>query len=115
MIAAEGLAVQIGCRVLRRSEMGFYNIRTRAPSERSIRHAMLTDIITEIHTKSHDIYGARRIHAELTNGHGILGGHGQVEMLMQRAGLQGIIERRKRRQVKPHTIAIESRRVGLQR
>lgn len=68
---------------------------------------MLTDLITQIHTECHGIYGARRIHAELTIGRGILVGCGQVELLMQRAGLQGISGRKKWRRIKPDTIATD--------
>ncbi|WP_281254188.1 hypothetical protein [Mumia flava] len=42
MIAAHDLPVQVACRVLGVAESGFYGHRTRPPSERSIRHAMLT-------------------------------------------------------------------------
>ena len=42
MIAAEGLPVQLACTVLGVSESGFYERRKRAPSERTVRHAMLT-------------------------------------------------------------------------
>ncbi len=107
MIAAEGLPVQVACRVLGVSEAGLYEARKRAPSERSIRHAMLTDLITGIHQDCHGIYGARRVHAELTIGRGIAVGHGQVELLMQRAGLQGVSGRRKWRRSKPDTIATD--------
>ena len=37
-----------------------------------------------------ETYGARRVHAELTMGLGIVVGHGAVEMLMARAGIQGL-------------------------
>ncbi|WNM23305.1 IS3 family transposase [Demequina capsici] len=107
MIAAEGLPVQVACRVLAVSEAGLYEARKRAPSERSIRHAMLTDLIADIHQDCHGIYGARRVHAELTIGRGIAVGHGQVELLMKRAGLQGVSGRRKWRRSKPDTIATD--------
>ncbi|WP_460832537.1 IS3 family transposase [Nocardioides hungaricus] len=68
---------------------------------------MLTDLIAQIHTECHGIYGARRVHAELTIGRGILVGHGQVELLMQRAGLQGISGRKKWRRIRPDTIATD--------
>ena len=53
---------------------GFHEHRKRSPSERSIRHAMLTDLITQIHVESHGIYGGRRVHAELTLGRGVVVG-----------------------------------------
>lgn len=94
-MAAENLPVQVACKVLGASESGFYEHLNRAPSERSIRHAMLTDLISQIHLESHGIYGARRVHAELTLGRGVLVGHNEVELLMRRAGLQGLTGRRK--------------------
>jgi hypothetical protein len=40
-------------------------------------------------------YGARRVHAELTIGMGIIVGHNAVEMLVRRAGLQGLPNKRR--------------------
>lgn len=48
MIAAEDLPVQVACRVLSVSESGFYEHRDRAPSERAIRHAMLTVLVAGV-------------------------------------------------------------------
>jgi transposase InsO family protein len=93
VIAAEKLPVQVACRVLAVSESGYYQRLKRAPSQRAVRHAWLTDLITQIHTESRGIYGVRRIHAELTLSRGVTIGHGQVELLMQRAGLQGVTGR----------------------
>ena len=78
-MAKEGLPVQTACRVLEVSESGFYEWRNRPPSERSLRHAWLTQLITEVHTASHGTYGARRVHAELTLGHGIAVRHGCID------------------------------------
>jgi putative transposase len=92
-MAAENLPVQLACTVLGVSESGYYAWRCRPPSERSIRHAWLTDAIRQVHQDSRGTYGALRVHAELTLGHGIAVGHCAVEMLMQRAGIQGITGR----------------------
>ena len=70
-MAAQGHAVQVATRVLGTSESGFYAWRTRAPSQRPIRHVILTDAIRQIHTASNGVYGARRVHAELTLGRGL--------------------------------------------
>lgn len=107
MIAAEDRPVQVACRVLGVSESGFYEQRSRPPSERAVRHAMLTGLITQIHAECHGIYGARRVHAELTLGRGVTVGHNQVELLMRRAGLQGVAGRRKWKRIKPDTIATD--------
>jgi putative transposase len=89
-MAADGLPVQLACRVLGVSESGYYVWRKRAPSARSIRHAWLTDLIREVHLGSRGTYGARRVQAELVLGRGVTIGHQAVELLMRRAGIQGL-------------------------
>jgi transposase InsO family protein len=89
-MAAEGCSVLLACRVLAVSESGFYAGRHRPPSARAIRHAVLTDLIGRVHLDSRGTYGARRVHAELTLGHGLSVGHCAVELLMRRAGIAGV-------------------------
>ncbi len=96
-MASEGLPVQPAVRALGCSESGYYASLVRAPSVRHVRHALLTETIRTIHTASRGVYGARRVHAELTKGHGLQVWHGTVEMLMARAGLKGVGGRPKRR------------------
>jgi putative transposase len=86
----EGHQVLITCRALAVSESGFYASRARPPSARSIRHAWLTDLITQAHAASRGTYGAPRVRAELVMGRGIVVGHNAVAMLMRRAGLKGL-------------------------
>ncbi|GAA1840903.1 hypothetical protein GCM10009836_20300 [Pseudonocardia ailaonensis] len=105
-MASEGLPVQHACRVLGVAESGFYEWRSRPASPRALRHAWLTEQIQAIHTASFGTYGARRVHAELRLGHGILVGHGAVELLMRRAGLAGLPGRKRRRHV--HETAFSS-------
>ena len=97
MIAAEQHPIEVACRVLDVSVSGYYASRIRPPSKRSVRHAWLTDTITQIHIASRGTYGARRVYAELTLGHGISVGHNAVEMLMRRAGLKGLPGTKRRR------------------
>jgi putative transposase len=99
VIAANGLPVEVACRVLAVSVSGFYAQRNRPPSERAVRHVWLTDLIRQVHVDSRGTYGARRVHAELTLGHGLVVGHNAVEMLMHRAGIQGITGRPRFRRV----------------
>jgi transposase InsO family protein len=96
-MAGEGLSVQLATRVLQVSESGYYAWRSRSPSPRSLRHSWLTEAITTIHTASHGTYGIRRVHAELSLGHGIPVSHGTVMLLMQRAGIKGLPGNRRRR------------------
>ena len=108
VMAAEKLPVQTACRILDLSESGFYAWLVRPPSERAIRHAWLTDLVTEIHAASRETYGAIRVHAELTLGRGIDVGRNQVELVMRRAGLRGLTGRRKRPRIeRPDAIALD--------
>ncbi|MGW2559079.1 IS3 family transposase [Streptomyces sp. NPDC001514] len=88
-MACEGLSVRIATSVLGVTESGYFTWRSRPPSARSVRHSWLTEVITAIHAASHGTYGYRRIHEELTLGHGIAVSHGTVQLLMRRAGIQG--------------------------
>lgn len=98
-MAAEGLRVQVACRVMDVSESGYYEWRRRPASARALRHAWLTELIRQIHTDSRGTYGARRVHAELTMGRGVQVGHQAVEMLMRRAGVSGVSGRPRYRRV----------------
>jgi putative transposase len=89
-MAAENLPVQLACRVLGVSESGFYAWRSRPPSALALRHTWLTELIRQVHVDSRGVYGARRVHAELTLGHGVRVGTEAVTLLMRRAGIQGI-------------------------
>ncbi len=72
VMVAEGHSIKVSCRVLQVTEAGFYAWRKRPPSERAIRHAWLTDLITKAHVDSRGTYGVRRVRAELTIGMGIV-------------------------------------------
>ena len=98
-MAAEGLPVENACRVVGVSVSGYYSWLDRPPSVKAIRHAWLTELIVKIHADSKAAYGARRVHAELTLGHGVTVGHEAVAMLMRRAGLQGLSGRPRYRKV----------------
>jgi len=100
-MAAEELPVELACRVLGVSVSGYYAWRGRPPSPRAIRHAWLTDVIAGVHATSRKTYGVRRVHAELTMGQGIAVGRCAVELVMRRAGIQGLSGRPKFRRV-PH-------------
>jgi putative transposase len=106
-MATEGLSVQVACRVLGVSESGYDAWRKRPPSARAIRHAWLTDRIVEVHQRARGAYGARRVHAELRLGRGIVVGHGAVAMLMRRAGLAGATGRPRWRHAKPDQVAAD--------
>ena len=83
------------CRVLGVSRAGFYAWERRAPCDRALRDAWLTEKIREIHAKSKGTYGARRVNAELRLEHGIRVGRKRVERLMRTAGVEGVHRRRR--------------------
>ena len=89
-MAGEGLPVQAATRVLDVTDSGYYAWRSRGPSARAVRHALVTETIRQVHLASRGTYGYRRVHAELTLGRGLIVGHGTVELLMARAGLKGV-------------------------
>ena len=91
--------MKLACRVLAVSESGLYAQRDRPPSARAIRHAALTDLIGRVHLDSRGTWGARRVHAELTLGHGLVVGHNAIELLMRRAGLAGVSGRPRFRRI----------------
>lgn len=66
---ADGVRVRRACQALGVSTSGYYEWRGRAPSARSIRHAFLTDLISQIHDASYGTYGQLRVRAELQRGH----------------------------------------------
>ena len=104
-MAGEGLPVQVSVRVLGVSESGYYAALKRPPSQREVRHALLTEAIRAAHVRSRGTYGARRIYAELTIGQGLTVGHNAVEMLMHRAGIKGVAGRPRWRRGQIDTVA----------
>lgn len=112
MIAAEGLPINVACRVLGVSASGYYEWFRRPPSPRSLRDAWLTEHVVRAHADSRGTYGVRRVYAELTLRHGIAVGREAVSRLMRLTRLQGLTGRPRYRHV-PHVATAEDR-VGRQ-
>ena len=85
------------CRVLEVNRTSFHDWERRAPSDRALSDAWLTEKIKQTHAASDGTYGARRIHAELRLEHGIGVGRKRVERLMRAAGISGLLARKRRR------------------
>jgi putative transposase len=85
------------CRVLGVSRSGFHAWERRAPSRRQLEDERLTARIREIHAENRGVYGSPRIHAELRLADGVRVGRKRVERLMRRAGISGLIARRRER------------------
>lgn len=73
MIAAEktSFPVAVMCWVLGVNRTAFHNWERRAPSDRALSDAWLTEKIKRIHEASRGVYGAPRGHAELRMEYGI--------------------------------------------
>jgi len=99
---SEGLPIEVTCRVVGVSVSGFYMWRKRKPSARAVRHAMVAEVIREVHDASRQTYGARRVHAELVLGRNMTVARCTVELVMRRFGLAGLPGRPKHRKI-PNT------------
>ena len=97
MIAAEktNFPVAVMCRVLGVSRTGFHNWERRAPSDRALTDAWLTEKIKQIHDATRGVYGAPRIHAELRLEHEIHVSRKRVARLMKAAGISGVRPRKR--------------------
>ena len=83
------------CGVFGVSRTGFHNWERRAPSDRVLQDAWLTEKIKQIHERSRGVYGSPRIHAELRLEHDIRVGEKRVARLMQAAGITGVRPRKR--------------------
>ena len=90
-IAAEKAchSIKTMCRVLGVSRSGYHAWERRAPSDRALTDAWLTEKIRQAHAASLGTYGERRVHAELREAHGIRVGRKRVQRLMAAEGLRG--------------------------
>jgi putative transposase len=99
LIAAEKAShpVALLCEVLGVSRSGFHAWERRAPSDRALADAWLTERIKEIHETNRRVYGAPRVHAELRLAHGVRVGRKRVERLMRQAEISGLVPKRRGR------------------
>jgi putative transposase len=88
--------ISLMCRVLGVSRSGFHAWQSRAPSQRDLQDAWLTEQIREIHRRSRATYGSPRIRAELRF-QGVRVSRKRVERLMRDARLSGLVARKRGR------------------
>jgi putative transposase len=98
-IAAEktGYPVALMCRALEVNRTSFHDWERRAPCDRALTDAWLCEKIEQIHEAKRRVYGAPRIHAELRMAHGVRVGRKRVERLMRRAGISGLVPKKRGR------------------
>jgi putative transposase len=83
------------CELLEVSVSGYWAWDKRAPSDRALADAWLTERIRAVHAASKGRYGSPRVHAMLRR-QGIRVGEKRVARLMRSAGLQGAHRRRRK-------------------
>jgi putative transposase len=87
-------SISLMCRVLGVSRSGFHAWERRPLSARALVDAQLRERIAEMHRRSRDSYGVRRIYLDLRD-EGVRIGRKRVARLMRAAGLSGYVKRRK--------------------
>jgi putative transposase len=85
--------VRTMCRVLQVSAGGYYAWRDRAPSQRAIDNAVLSERIRAVHAASDATYGMPRVRAELID-QGLKVSRQRVARLMRCAHIRGVSRRR---------------------
>ena len=81
------------CRLLKVSKSGFYAWLKRPRCHRALVDLALSVQIEVVHRRSHGVYGAPRIHAQLRT-QGVRVSRKRVARLMREAGFQGVSRRR---------------------
>ena len=96
----ERFGVEPICTELQVAPSTYYAARSRAPSARAIRDAVLIPILVALWSQNFKVYGARKLwRAARRAGHDV--GRDQVARLMRLAGIEGIKKAKKRRTTKP--------------
>jgi putative transposase len=89
--------VSVACELLGVSRSGYYAWSTRAPSDRALSDAWLIEKIKDIHNTNRQVYGSRRVAAELRLGHGITVSRKRIQRLMRAAEISGLVARKRGR------------------
>jgi putative transposase len=89
--------VSVACELLGVSRSGYYAWATRAPSDRALSDAWLIEKIKDIHNDNRQVYGSRRVTAELRLSDGLVVSRKRVQRLMRAAGISGLVERKRGR------------------
>ncbi len=90
-----GHGLKASCGLLRVSPSGFFEWKFAAPTNRSIRRALLSDLIIKIWHESRQTYGKRRMVAELADAHGMVVNHKLVRSIMRQHAISGLPKRKR--------------------
>jgi putative transposase len=89
--------ISVACQLLGVSRSGYHAWSTRAPSDRALSDAWLTERIKQIHAANRQVYGSRRVQAELRLGYGTDVSRKRIQRLMRGAELSGLVARKRGR------------------
>lgn len=92
------------CRTLEIAPSSYYAARSRPPSARSTREAILKDVIIRVHRANFGVYGARKVWRALHR-LGMDAGRDQVARLMKAVNLQGATREKTIRTTRPADLA----------
>ncbi len=106
-LVREGHGAKRVCRILAVAPSGFFSWRTKAPCDRAIRRAWLTDLITEVHDRSRRTYGRRRVRAELADAYGQVVNKKLIRAIMAEQGISGLPSRRRGKPNRIHRLTNE--------
>jgi putative transposase len=88
------------CKALQVAPSTYYSAKSRPPSARSVRDAMLLPILMALWIANYRVYGAHKLwKAARRAGHDI--GRDQVARLMRQAGIRGVSRKRRLRTTRP--------------
>jgi putative transposase len=85
-----GYSERRGCAVVGLDRSTYYDIKFHKPTDREIRHLLLTDAIAGIHARSRGTYGRLRIRAALEIEQGLIVNKKLIARIMAELGIQGL-------------------------
>ena len=95
------------CKVLQVAPSTYYSAKSRPPSQRSLRDAMLLPILMALWIANYRVYGAHKLwKAARRAGHDI--GRDQVARLMRQADIRGVTCKRRFRTTRPDPSTMRS-------
>jgi putative transposase len=89
--------ISVACSLLGVSRSGYHAWVSRAPSDRELSDAWLTERIKQVHAENRQVYGSRRVQAELRLGDGMAVSRKRIQRLMRAAEISGLVARKRGR------------------
>ncbi len=94
------------CRTLAIAPSSYYAAKTRLPSARRLRDAVLSSTIADVHAAHFGVYGVRKLWRQLRR-QGEAVGRDRVGRLMRGLGLRGVVREKRARTTVPVRVVAE--------